>query len=125
MKKMHETQTVFQAEGEPYGTTCNTEPTMTDQAGAADTDLNVIVGKYLGQTNGPAQEPMYGDFTTYPRDLRDYIDTARELQTHHEALPEALQKMPIEELLALTPQDIAAILKPADVPADKPTEAPK
>lgn len=45
--------------------TINNEPSMTEQAPAADADINIIMQKYskTGQMPRLIGEPMYGDFT--------------------------------------------------------------
>lgn len=102
--------------------TRNTQPTLTDQSQARETDINVIVGRYgiSGQVPAPAQEPMYGDFSNVPTDLRAAIETARQLETHRKQLPQQLAEMPLEQILALTPEQLTNILTP---PA--PTPAPE
>lgn len=104
--------------------TRNTKPTLTDQAGAKDTDINVIVGRML-KTNtvpGSASQPMYGDFADLPRDLAGFIQTARNLNTLQRKLPKELQDMKIEEMLALTPDKLKDILTP---PPPPPAPEPK
>lgn len=103
----------------------NTEPTLTDQAGAGETDINVIVARYgiSGQIPMTGQEPMYGDFSELPESLRDYIETARTFAEHRQNLPEALRDMPLEELLALTPEELTnKLTPPAPTPEDKETK---
>lgn len=102
-------------------------PTRTDQSQAKDTDLNVILGKFAisGRVTGTSQGAMYGDFTRIPRDLREMIDTARDLENQRKRLPKALRDMPVEELMALTPDKLKAILEPAPEPKEEPKEAPK
>lgn len=99
----------------------NTEPTMTDQSQANETDINVIVGKYgIGHTApGAPGEPLYEDWTTFPTDLRDMIDTARRIEEHRQQLPEKLKNMYVEEILALTQDELTNILTP---PAPPPAE---
>lgn len=98
----------------------NTEPTMTDQSAVANTDLNVIINQFL-KTGRPQNSgiPRYGDFTEIPNDLRSIIEMSRSMQRRRRELPPQLRDMPVEELLALTPDDIKEILTP---PADKPVE---
>lgn len=100
----------------------NTEPTMTDQAAARETDINVIVSRYGISAQMPTNgsEPMYGDFSELPEDLREYIETARTFAEHRQNLPEAIRDMPIEELLALTPDELSNKLTP---PAPKPDDS--
>jgi len=100
----------------------NTEPTMTDQAGANETDINVIVGRFMVSNQLPAngQEPIYGDFTNLPEDLRGFIETAQSLAEKRAELPEVLRDMPIEELLALTPEELTnKLTPPAPTPDNK------
>lgn len=101
----------------------NTEPSKTDQSQAKDTDINVIVNRYgvTGTAPGTTKEPLYEDFTELPRDLRGMIEKGRDLQRLRRQLPKQLAEMPVDQLLALSPDQINAILKPADKPADKPT----
>lgn len=102
-------------------------PTRTDQSQAKDTDLNVILGKFAisGRVTGTSQGALYGDFTRIPRDLREMIDTARDLENQRRRLPKELRDMPVEELMALTPQQLKDILQPAPEPKEEPKEAPK
>lgn len=101
--------------------TINNEPTMTDQTGARDTDINVIVANYTvhGQAPGTADEAMYEDFSELPTDLRGFLELAESLEHHKGNLPKQLQQMNLETLLGLTHEQLTQILKPADNPADK------
>lgn len=94
--------------------TLNKSPTLTDQSQARETDINVIVRRMgiSGQAPRAAGEPMYGDFTQFPQDLRDFIHTARGIETHRRKLPEALRNLSTEEILALTPDQLTTILTP-------------
>jgi len=96
------------------GRTVNNEPTMTDQSQASETDLNVIMRKYgvSGRVPATTAQPMYGDFTNLPTDLRDMIETSRTIKEKRSQLPKELREMPIEELLALTPDQLTTILTP-------------
>lgn len=91
----------------------NTMPTMTDQSQAANTDLNVIVNQFLktGQSASKGN-PIYGDFSQLPTNLRDAIDQARSVQHLRRTLPPQLRDMDAAELLTLTPEDITRILTP-------------
>lgn len=103
--------------------TVNTNPTMTDQAGARDTDINVIVKTFTRTGMVPAAQgkPLVGmDFTQLPQDLRGFIETANNLNQIKNRLPAELRAMDIAELMALTPEQITNKLTP---PA--PTPAPK
>lgn len=96
--------------------TRNTDPTLTDQAGARETDINIIVGRFtsIGTVPGNAGTPMYYDAVGMPTDLRGFIDAARALEYHRSKLPAELKTMGIEELLALTPENVKTILTPPD-----------
>lgn len=98
-------------------------PTMTDQAGARETDINVIVGRYgiSGQVHGNQKEPMYGDFSNLPDGLREFIETAKTYEERRAELPEQLRGMDPEELLALTPEELTRKLTP-EPPATEPKE---
>lgn len=107
--------------------TRTTQPTLTDQSQARETDINVIVGRFLRTGQAPGgQPPIYGDFTHLDGDLRDMIERARTLHKERAKLPKELQKLPIEELLALPPDKLADILKPpAPTPANTPANPPE
>lgn len=111
------------AENRKRARTINTQPTLTDQAGARDTDINVIVKTFTrtGMVPGAQGTPIFGqDFTKLPMDLRGYIETARELEDIRQRLPPQLQNMDLAELMALTPTDIHTKLQPpAPTPATK------
>lgn len=113
------------AERRAAARTINDDPTETDQSGATETDLNVILQRYAqsGTLQGQAGQPMYYDWTEYPEDFRGYLEMARNADTLKQQLPTQLAHMTEEQLLALTPADILKILTPADT--TKPTEEPK
>lgn len=96
----------------------------TDQSQANETDINVIVGKMgiSGTVPGAPMEPIYGDWTQFPQDLREYIETARTIDSLREKLPEQLKNKKTEELIAMTPETLAELLKPADPPAQPETK---
>lgn len=105
--------------------TVNTEPSLTDQAAARDTDINVIVGQFLvhGQVPGTTKQPIPdADFTQMPTDLRGFIDMGRAMKDHRDKLPAQLKGMELDKLLSLTPEELKTILAP---PEDKPKEEPK
>jgi len=91
-------------------------PTMTDQAGAKDTDINVIVGQFLvtGKVPGSGKEPVYDDFSKLPRDLRGFIEMGRALEEHKTRLPQQLRAIPVQDLVAMTREQISAILAPKE-----------
>jgi len=106
-----------------YATT-NTDPTMTDQSGAGDTDINLIVKRYgvYGTAPGSAHPPMYGDFADIPTDLREKIELIRSIPELRKGLPPEMDALTLADL-NLPPDQLAAkIPRPAPTPA--PTEAP-
>lgn len=93
----------------------NNDPSETDQAGAEDSDINVIVKRYgvYGTVPQGANVPQYGaDYSEIPNDLRDMIESARMLEIYRGQLPEALRALNVEDLITMTPQAIADILNP-------------
>jgi len=108
--------------------TRTTAPTLTDQSQARETDINIIVGRYIhtGRAPGAAQQPMHGDFSQLPMDLRGFIESGRELTKHRRKLPKELQKLTVQELISLTPEQLSNILTPATTPPVPPAkEDPK
>lgn len=104
----------------------NTEPTMTDQSAAAQTDLNIIMTQFLKSGTSPStSQPVYGDFSELPTNLRDAIEQARSVSRIRSQLPPQLRDMPVEEILALTPEQIAAILTPANTQTQTTDDADK
>lgn len=98
--------------------TKNTEPTMTDQSAARETDINVIVQRYAvhGTMPGSAQQPISGDFTELPTDLRAMIEKTREVADLRKKLPKELRSMTMPELMALTPEQLKNKLTPPEAP---------
>jgi len=94
----------------------NTMPTLTDQSQAHDTDVNVIIKKYTvtGTVPGAPNAPQYLDTTQFPQDLREVLEGGRAIKHYRQALPEQLRRMPIEQLLALTPEEITKLVKPEE-----------
>lgn len=102
------------------------KPSLTDQSQAKDTDINVIVGRFIktGAATAAPNAPMNGDFSNLPRDLRGIIEESRKLQQLRHKLPKELRDKPVEELLTLSPTELTSILTPpATSPAPK--EEPK
>lgn len=97
---------------------------LTDQGAARETDINVIVNRFTrtGMVPTTRRDPMYGDWTHFPPDLRGVIELARSGEEHRKNLPEALRGMSLEELANLTPEQLKEKLTPA--PTDKPAETP-
>lgn len=101
-----------------------TKPSKTDQSAAKDTDVNVIMKQYniTGMIAGSKIQPQFGDYTQ-ARDLKGMLDLQRNLRTNHASLHAKLQELPLDELFALTEQQITDILAP---PAQPPVpEQPK
>lgn len=113
-------------ENKARAVTFNTEPTMTDQSAAHDTDINVIVDKFAqhGQLPQHPKPPISGDFTGLPVTLAEAFEAAKTIQGLHARMPEQLRSMPIQELMALTPQQLTDKLK-KQPPAEPPTEEKK
>lgn len=103
-------------------------PTLTDQSQAKDTDVNVIVKRYMvtDQAPGAPLTLMWGqDFSTLPIDLRGFIDLARGMQSHVDKLPKELRNLSIQDLIALTPEQLTQKLTPAPTPEPTKPEEPK
>lgn len=101
--------------------TKTTKPSLTDQAGARETDINVIVKQFTvsGRANGTTTEPMYQDFSELPRDLRGFIEMGRGLTENAAKLPKQLRDLAPEELFSLTKEQITAKLTPPQPEATK------
>lgn len=99
---------------------------VTDQSQAHDTDINVIVGRFLKTGGGVTSpgKPMYGDFSELPDGLRGFIRTAQSLNSYRNQLPESLRELTTEQLLMLTPSELASRLKPPTPTPAPPTEEP-
>lgn len=101
-------------------------PTKTDQSAANSTDINIIVGQQLitGYAPGTPKPPMYEDFTNFPQDLREALETSRSTQNFRKRLPKELQEKTLDELMNLTTNDITTILTPPKL-EPKPDDQPK
>lgn len=101
----------------------NTMPSLTEQSMARDTDINIIVQKFriTGRVPAAQQEPIAGDFTNLPTDLRGFIESARSIKDVRKQLPQQLRDMPIEDLLHLTPDKLTDILTPKPPATEPPT----
>jgi len=107
------------------GRTKNDGKSLTDQSQANDTDINVIVKKYgvNAATRGTNAEPEYIDHTQRPKDLREAFEMAHRAQELKNDLPASLRNKTMEELTALTADQLNAILNPpATPPATPPGE---
>lgn len=100
------------------GRTVNTRPTKTDQAGARETDLNIIVSRFLttGTVPGHAGTPLNGDFTNLPRDYRDMIHQARSIERLRGQLPKELANLTISDLVEMSDDALVGYLKPKETP---------
>jgi len=63
---------------------------------ARDTDLNIIVEKFkiTGRVPSAQQQPIAGDFTNLPDDLRGFIETAKSIKDCRAKLPRNCGKCP-------------------------------
>lgn len=86
--------------------------TMTDQAGAAATDINIIVEKMRATGTFPAgaKQPMYVDMSQLPDNLRDMLEMSRNIESQRNNLPEALRHLSTAELLAKKPEEISLMI---------------
>lgn len=109
------------------GATRSTKPSLTEQSMANETDINIIMKNQniTGFVPGPAKPPVFGDFSELPTDLKGFINMGRSLSVLVNRLPPELRGMKRDELLKLTPEELAKKLeKPADPPAP-PKDEPK
>ena len=105
----------------------NTKPTKTEQSGAKETDINVIIRRHLvtNQAPGSSKPLLAGDFTQLPRDLRGFLEVANSVERLKAKLPDELKGKTTAELLALTPNELTSILaKPTTPPATPPASPP-
>lgn len=112
----------FYANNRKRARTVTKTPTLTDQSQARETDINVIVGRFLktGAAPGAPLPALNGvDWTNFPNDLRGFIETGKRIDEYRSALPEQLRDMPTDQILALKPDELTSILTP---PAPKPAE---
>lgn len=106
-------------------------PSLTDQAGAGETDINIIVKKFAvtGRVPAKAGEPLTGDFTLIPTDLRTRLKPAEYVLENLGKLPKAMQKRITSytpaQLRDMNTDELIAAIMPAPEnkpPADKPKE---
>lgn len=106
--------------------TFNTAPTLTDQSQASTTDINIIMTQFMRTGAIPnAREPIYADFTQLPEDLRGFIERARSVEQLKATLPKELAAMSLEDLVALKPEQLKAILTPVEPTNEPKKEEPK
>lgn len=94
--------------------TVDNTPTMTDQAGSEDTDINVIVkryGVYGTMPQGTKQARFGEDYSQLPDDLAGFIYTARSVERLRGELPFELANLTMEELVTYDTQQLAELLK--------------
>jgi len=96
----------------------NKEPTMTDQAGADATNVNVIVKQFKIHRTlpGHTKPPIEADLSLLPSDLRTMIEITREIGTLRNTLPRELRDKTQEELDSMTNAQLLAILTPPETP---------
>lgn len=101
-------------------------PTATDQAGARETDINVIVGRMLptGTVPGLKTQPVYADWTRFPDTLQEMINQARSIEKHLGDLPPWLENLAIQDLMALTPEQLHSIIDKHLTEVHKPKQPP-
>lgn len=107
------------------GRTFNSGKSLADQSQADETNINVILRKYgvTGVATGVAGPPQYLDHTQLPEDLREAYDQIRSIGRLRDQLPDSLRERPMNELNALTLEELNTILHPpADPPAPPPGE---
>ncbi|AXH75814.1 MAG: internal scaffolding protein [Microviridae sp.] len=104
-----------------YYATENKDPSMTDQSGSNDTDINTIVKRYgtYGTMPQSNQQPVYGDVADQPTDLRDRIALIRSIPNIKAGLPKELESLTLEEVLALTPAELTSKLTPVQTATPK------
>lgn len=103
------------------------KPTLTDQAAASETDINVVVPRFLRQGGALSgnDSPMSGDFTNLPDNLRDMIELTREMGRLRQELPQQLRTRSYEDLASMTYEQAASILTPPAPPPDEKKEEKK
>lgn len=108
--------------------TRTTTPSLTDQSQRDSTDINVMLkGATFGNLEfgkGAAPAPVAQDYSNLPGDFRDMLEFTRQLPTYIGQLPPQLRDIPPERLLALTPAELTAILKPAK-PSETTNDTPQ
>lgn len=107
------------------GAYCNESPSMTDQAGADQTHINVILKqmRITGQVTGHNKEHIEADFSLLPSDLRSMIELTREISQMRNRLPRELRDYTPEQLDSLTAEQLTAILTPPAPTPDTKDEA--
>lgn len=99
----------------------NFEPSMTDQSQADSVDIVQIIKRFrvTGMAPRLGVQGHYADYSEIPNDLRGIIEQSRSIHSLRKKLPEALRDVPVEELLSMTPEQMARIVAP---PPDKQTD---
>lgn len=117
---------MYYAENKLNAMTRTTKPTLADQSQAHETDINVIVKRFAvtGRAPGTQRPPLSGDFSELPTDLRGFLEEAKQVKRLQKQLPKELQGKTVEQILALTPDELQTILTPLE-PTNKPEDKPK
>lgn len=95
-----------------------TKPTKTDQSQAKDTDVNLIVKRFTvsGTAPGTSAQPMYGDFSILPKDLREMIEQVRGIEKLRKGLPRNMQNLTLQDIVELDNQALERYLLPTPTP---------
>lgn len=114
-------------ENRAFGKTENDGKSLADQSQADETNINVILRKYgvTGVATGVAGPPQYLDHTQLPEDLREAYDQIRSVGRLRDQLPDSLRNRPLQELNALTLEQLNEILHPPAIPPATPPGDPK
>lgn len=99
-----------------------TMPSLADQAGADETNVNIIMKKYAitGSIPGHNKPHIDMDLSLMPSDLRTMLEITREVGKLRDQLPRELKDIPWDKLDSMTNAELAAILTPpAQTPAKK------
>lgn len=103
------------------------DPTLTDQSGREQTDINIIINHMhkFGSVGVKPRPSMYGDFTAIPPDIRGVIEQARSIDLLRGQLPKELKNLTVQDLVELTPERLTTILTPPPTKEAIKTEEPK
>lgn len=86
--------------------------TMTDQSGAAATDINIIVAKMnqTGMMPQTSKQGFYADMSEIPTNLRDMLELSNSMEQNRNSLPDALRHLSTAELLDTPPQRLQEMM---------------
>lgn len=101
-------------------------PSLTDQAAYKDTDLNIVIPRYLttGHAPGQVKPGEFMDLSEVPQDLRGLIDESRRINQYRQQLPEELRDIPTEQLIYMSPEEMRRHIEGVRE-RNKPPESPK